>query len=751
MTTEIRSGDPHLTHLYMIPPPKTKTLRLKLSTTGTKIVVAGSSPQSGSVLNSSPGSSPDSGKSMKPSPGSSPPELDLLAVPAKKITPLYTRDNTLGLPDNPDSPSAVVNRAAVDKTSSISQQQLGTGIQKVKEPTMADLWFKGYSNARHSPPPSPNAAMIRPSGEKFLAIAEVFLKKNQLNQRLENGRVTAEIYQSFQESPDSEHREIFFRRIPLANEGHFHLGGGLYRSTILRLAAKNGLWMDPKTCLFYPNRDTLGKVSAIEMRRGNHETELKEFIRMTTLKGCPQKEKPGHFHRTFDPIESVMKHMTLTELVTPVVRQKLIEGTQNMELMIDIAPRKYPKTFKPHASALDSLAIKLDLEECDAKSFCEDLEEKFEAAFASLKDWAEEYVKIKAAELEQASKEVAQNLHLRVSSITSNASSIRVIYIPEVMRTISHGLFFAQMVASLQLCKKFPHLAGSVTIDGHERAETAMVMWPFQQRILNFLFRKLDKPNITPHVAEWIGNRSESLRIQDCLPFSRRLEHASGIVNQHDPQHLLGELHSRKIAVGICPISNKQLIVNNGKKTPIKIYWDAGIPIVLGQDDPAVWGEEVEPTLADEYMEAGQLCNWTYEQQITARRSALHNSVLPGDSIYEISYPARGGFSYTIKEEFAECCNTSWEPSEKVNKLINDSPKIQRQIYFELTRTAFEYVCSQELKLGHREVSTQQSRLPESRTLGHVRENDGVLFQQLILDSSTEQPSSDLSHLTKYR
>ncbi|MEU3506266.1 adenosine deaminase, partial [Streptomyces hundungensis] len=92
-----------------------------------------------------------------------------------------------------------------------------------------------------------------------------------------------------------------------------------------------------------------------------------------------------------------------------------------------------------------------------------------------------------------------------------------------------------------------------------------------------------------PHGGELSGPAS----VRDCLDdlHARRIGH--GVRAAEDPRHLR-RLAERGVTCEVCPASNVALgVYEKPEDVPLRVLYDAGVPMALGADDPLLFGSRL--------------------------------------------------------------------------------------------------------------------------------------------------------------
>jgi adenosine deaminase len=128
---------------------------------------------------------------------------------------------------------------------------------------------------------------------------------------------------------------------------------------------------------------------------------------------------------------------------------------------------------------------------------------------------------------------------------------------------------------------------------------------------------------LAPHAGELVGPPSVAAALD--LLHANRLGH--GVRSAEDPW-LLERLAAGGITCEVCPSSNVALgVAPDAESVPIRLLFEAGVPIALGADDPVLFGRR----LVRQYEIARDVHAFTPPELAGLARQSLHSSAAPPD------------------------------------------------------------------------------------------------------------------------
>ncbi|MGI8433175.1 MAG: adenosine deaminase [Nocardioidaceae bacterium] len=128
---------------------------------------------------------------------------------------------------------------------------------------------------------------------------------------------------------------------------------------------------------------------------------------------------------------------------------------------------------------------------------------------------------------------------------------------------------------------------------------------------------------LTPHGGELCG--ADSVRM--CLDVLRATRIGHGVRCTDDPR-LVARLADAGVTLEVCPGSNVALgIFPDLASVPVRVLFEAGVPLALGADDPLLFGSR----LLDQYAAARDVYGFSDAELAEVARMSVRGSTASGD------------------------------------------------------------------------------------------------------------------------
>ena len=153
-----------------------------------------------------------------------------------------------------------------------------------------------------------------------------------------------------------------------------------------------------------------------------------------------------------------------------------------------------------------------------------------------------------------------------------------------------------------------------------------------QMKMLDFLWRKFDKPNITLHAGELtlLLSPVESMWGRDRASIDQGHAHRIGqgisVGWEQDLPGLLAQMRRDGFLVEINLSSNESILGVEGQAHPLPMYLRTDVPVCITTDDEGV----SRSNLTVEYVKAVERYNLDYATLKQISRNCLEYSFLPG-------------------------------------------------------------------------------------------------------------------------
>ena len=403
----------------------------------------------------------------------------------------------------------------------------------------------------------------------------------------------------------------FLRRFPKGADLHNHAGGAVYSDYVIDAARAKGLRYDPRVRGF-----TIGKgdhtVSLDELE--SDAAMLKAFFETVSMRGWYPNTGDGHHHffQTFSHLGSARR--SEAQVLAEIVRRNRYQNVNYVELMMNAAP-------SPTWGRFFEIFYELDVD--DLPGSLAPFEPLIEdpATGRSITAYIDE---LEA----QASRELGLS-----PALGEKDSDIAVGYIGSLLRTGPTERFFRMAVVVFTAMQADERVVG-LNIVAPEDHPASRRQFDDQMKILDFLWRRFDKPLITLHAGELtlryapVASMWDRIRRSIDEGHARRIGHGISIAWERDVVGLLQQMAKEEVLVEINLTSNESILGVRDDAHPFELYRRAGVPVCLTTDDEGV----SRSNLTMEYVKAVQRYDLGYEDIKAISRDCLAHSFLPTET-----------------------------------------------------------------------------------------------------------------------
>ncbi|HWA82177.1 MAG TPA: hypothetical protein VG820_01995 [Fimbriimonadaceae bacterium] len=470
-----------------------------------------------------------------------------------------------------------------------------------------------------------------------------------------------EAARAFQKALRSDPELIaFLKEMPKGADLHNHVSGAIFAENYIASAAGAGLWFDRKANAFVTEggADRIKASDLISMSSvGDIDSPLNVFLRTVSMRG-ENSTVDGHdlFFATFSHLGA--PSYTTEDALVEVIRRAKAQNEQYMELMTGVAPSSANAELVKDLPAVDDL----------------------EAAYRAIQPRLGPYVAAVRANLDARDAKLAQRLG--TPSPTRLASPFGVRYIIQLYRLGDNPTFFATAAAAMAVTKADPRVV-ALNMVGPEDHPQSLMHFDDQMRMLDFLWKRMGRPNITLHAGELTLNASpvepmfDRIRKSIELGHAKRIGHGISIAWEKNLLQLLQEMRERHVLIEICLTSNRGILGVYGRAHPLHLYMAAGVPVNLNTDDEGV----NRSNLTMEWLRGVREQDLGYEDLKAFARNSLEYSFLPGESLYA----GKG-----VRPGFEAVRLSRWQPTARQKALMAANPKLQAEVNLERAVVGFE-------------------------------------------------------------
>ncbi len=375
---------------------------------------------------------------------------------------------------------------------------------------------------------------------------------------------------------------LFLRDMPKGGDLHSHLSGAVYAESFVKWAAEDGRCLMRATLALSPPpcnaRD--GEIPATDILRdaGLHG----DVIDAWSMRNWHPARLNGHdqFFESFGKFGS--EDSRLGDMLAEVTMRAASQNVTYLELM-----------FGPDRGFAIGLGIRTGFDNDFSRMRARVLDGGLVRALSAARR------EIDAAELKQ------RKLMSCDATPASEACSVVVRYLYQVLRGLPPEAVFAQILAGFEMARVDPRFVG-FNLVMPEDYPVPMRDFSLHMRMIDYLHALYPEVKITLHA----GELAEGLVPPDGMTFhiresirlghASRIGHGTAVLFENQPVELMREMAAKKILVEVSLWSSDGILGIKGRRHPIGTYLKYGVPIALATDDEGV----SRTTITSEYRKA---------------------------------------------------------------------------------------------------------------------------------------------------
>ena len=363
--------------------------------------------------------------------------------------------------------------------------------------------------------------------------------------------------------------EAFLREMPKGGDLHNHLSGSIYAESYIRWAAEDNLCVATATLAL-----VTGTCDAAAGRPSAAAVLQDPALYSATIDAWSMRNWPAdrnghdHFFAAFTKFNPVTTRVG--DMLAEVTSRAAAENVSYLELMLSPDGNVSARLGRESAFNRDFAQMRSRLLAADFNAVFTQAKQRLDSAEA------------RRNELQHCGTPAAEP-----------GCGVTVRYMSQVLRAGPPEQVFAQILAGFELATRDPRITG-VNLVQPEDDPVAVRDFSLHLSMIDFLAREYPSVRVALHAGEIVQGMvpPEALRfhIRESIAkgHALRIGHGVDVMHEDDPIGLLREMAARKILVEIALTSNDVILGVSGKRHPLGMYLQYGVPVALASDDLGV-------------------------------------------------------------------------------------------------------------------------------------------------------------------
>jgi adenosine deaminase len=486
----------------------------------------------------------------------------------------------------------------------------------------------------------------------------------------------------------------FLARMPKGADLHYHLSGGIYAESFIRVAAEEGLCVDlashsfvkPQAVVQYiPAQLVCGEGKVPAAKAFSDQNLYDALIDAFSMRNfAPTTGISGHDHffdtfgKFYDALfgDNAASHRHSGEWLDEVAARAASQNEQYLELM-----------ETPDFSHTAQIAKEIGWREVRAPLGTSQNEDLSQLRTELLARGLRDDIAVARAARDEAETSRRAREHCGEPQ-EAPACKITIRYLYQVLRGFPKEQVFAQTLLGFEVVSADPRFVG-INYVMPEDGVTSMADYALHMKFVGFLHGLYPKVHISLHAGELAPGLVTPdglcchIRLAVEEAHAERIGHGVDVMYEDRPYELLKEMAAKHVMVEINLTSNDVILGVKDKDHPLPLYRKYHVPVALSTDDEGV--SRIDMTR--EFVRAAETYAMSYTDLKQMVRTGLEHNFLPGASLWRepdnFTHPAPA---------CAEETSDAAKPSAPCAAYLKSSEKAQQQ--WELERRFREFEAS---------------------------------------------------------
>lgn len=411
----------------------------------------------------------------------------------------------------------------------------------------------------------------------------------------------------------------FLNRFPKGADLHNHVSGAAFVEYLLIQATNENYFYDlEKLEIIKDNVKNKNVIPVKELLK--RQKDLRDYLNIVSKRGWYKNTANGSDH-FFDTFSHIAFYNWQDQAVARIIARNYSQGVRYLELMSGVLNKKL----------INHLSTLLPKESFNLSNL--------NANYNVISEYLNgtEFKQTVNADMLRHLKAVDAILNKQYNiTISGDNPDIIVKYLSQLARSTQPYNIFINAAAYMKASQIDTNIVATNMVQD-EASIFSLMYFNDQMKVLDFLWTKLDKPNIALHAGELVLRESPVEPMRNRISQSiikghaSRIGHGISIAWEKDVAATLQMMNKKDIAVEICLSSNDMILDVSGNDHPLALYLDANVPVTIATDDEGV----SRSNLTMEYVRAAQEQNLSYSVLKQIAKNGLEYSFLEGDGIYD--------------------------------------------------------------------------------------------------------------------